>query len=359
MSMKIVKTYQFRIKDSTSKKLLIQMSRDVNFVWNYCNELARKRWKESRSITVKSDLNKITRGASTVLRINQQSIQAVSYELLTRLKQEKKRIRFRSKKSLGWIPFNGQTIKICGDQIIYNKKIFSFWKSRIIPSRIKTGSFCQDSRGRWYLNLVVFAEEVVSCGGGAVGIDLGLINSATDSYGLKLKTRYYRKFEKQLARFQRAGKKKQAKKIHAKIKNKRKDDIEKATTNWALNNKLIFVGDVNSSALIKSKLAKSTLDASWYMIKARLLHKTMRYGGNLIIVNEAYTSKTCSHCKILWNFPKGLKSLAIREYICPGCHVGQDRDVNAARNILRIGRDSLQTVRAVGEESPTIIALAN
>ncbi len=78
----------------------------------------------------------------------------------------------------------------------------------------------------------------------------------------------------------------------------------------------------------------------------------------LIEVNEAYTSKTCSHCGVRWDFPKEPKSLAIREYKCLCCHVGQDRDVNAARNILRIGRDSLQTVKAVGEESPTIIALA-
>jgi putative transposase len=221
-TMKSLKTYKFRIKDSTSKKLLIQMSRDVNVVWNHCNEIARKRWKESRLYTVKSDLNKITQGASSFFKINQQSVQAVSYELLTRLKQEKKCIRFRSKKSLGWIPFNGQTIKVCGDKVIYDKKVFSFWHSRLLPKGIKTGSFCQDARGRWYINFVVAVEENDQCRGGEVGIDLGLISSATDSNGFKLKSRYYRKFEKNYLYLKGPGKRNKSKKSTQKLKTKKK-----------------------------------------------------------------------------------------------------------------------------------------
>ncbi|MBF0208113.1 MAG: transposase [Oligoflexia bacterium] len=67
--------------------------------------------------------------------------------------------------------------------------------------------------------------------------------------------------------------------------------------------------------------------------------------------------------EILWEeFPKGLKSLAVREYVCSGCGVRHDRDINAARNILRIGRDSLPnhdgSILLLQEESPTIAALA-
>ncbi len=91
--------------------------------------------------------------------------------------------------------------------------------------------------------------------------------------------------------------------------------------------------------LIKTKLAKSTLNASRSLVKTKFLHKTIRYRGSLIEVNEAYTSKTCSFCKIRLNFTKGLKSLAIREYTCPYCLAQQDRDINPARNILRIGSD--------------------
>lgn len=148
----IMLTYKFRIKDSTTCKILNKMSRDCNFVWNYCNEVSRKRWKESRLYTNKVVINKIVKGASKELSINQQTVQAVGYELETRLKQFRKALRFRGRKSLGWVPFNGQTIKYVGDYIIYDKKVFKFWSSREVKSKIKTGSFTQDARGRWYVN---------------------------------------------------------------------------------------------------------------------------------------------------------------------------------------------------------------
>jgi IS605 OrfB family transposase len=334
-------TYKFRVKDSTTKKLLNKMSRDVNMTWNVCNEQARKKWKESRSYLRKSDVNQITKGASKEFSINQQSVQAVSYELLTRLKQEKKQLRWRSKKSFGWIPFNGQTIKLCGDYVIYDKKVFRFWKSREVEGVIKTGSFNQDARGRWYINIAATGPAFEKSEQGELGIDLGLITTATDSNGEKISASNYRRLEKKLAMAQRAKKKKLAKTITAKIKNCRKDTIEKYTTKIAKENVFIVVGNVSSQKLVKTKMAKSVLDNGWGVLKTRLSHKAIRHGGKMIEVNEAYTSRTCSNCLIGWNLPKGLKSLAIREYVCPCCGVEQDRDVNAARNILRVGHDSL------------------
>ncbi len=204
------------------------------------------------------------------------------------------------------------------------------------------GSFNSDSRGRWYVNLVVEVPKLTNLGN-SVGIDLGLTSAATTSDGLKLVGRNFRKLEAKLASAQRAGKKKLVRKIHDKIKNRRKDGIEKFTTTVARENSLIVIGDVSSKKIIRktNRFAKSASDASWYQIKSRLLNKAIRHGGRYMEVNEAYTSKTCSDCGTRWEFPKGLKSLAIREYVCPCCGVVQDRDINAARNILRIGHDSL------------------
>ena len=70
------------------------MKRDVNLTWNVCNNAARKKWKEFRGYIQKSDLNKITQGASKELQI----IQGASYELLTRLRNTRKSLRFRGEK---------------------------------------------------------------------------------------------------------------------------------------------------------------------------------------------------------------------------------------------------------------------
>ncbi|MFI5392083.1 MAG: RNA-guided endonuclease InsQ/TnpB family protein, partial [Bacteriovoracales bacterium] len=225
--------------------------------------------------------------------------------------------------------------------ILYNGMDFKVFKSRDLCGKIKTGSFVCDSRGRWYVNFNCKDDTEAYCGHGEVGIDLGLITTATTSQGEKLKASRYRKWEKNLAKAQRANKLKLAKKIHAKIKNSRKDAIEKFTTKIAQENSLVVIGKIESSKIIKTRLAKSTYDNGWHLLKTRLSHKVVKHGGKYLEVPENFTSKTCSHCNLGWIFPKGLKSLAVREYKSPGCGVEQDRDINAARNILRIGCDSL------------------
>jgi IS605 OrfB family transposase len=70
-----------------------------------------------------------------------------------------------------------------------------------------------------------------------------------------------------LALAQRAGQKKRIKAIHTKIKNKRKDWTHKVTTAIARRAKRIVVGDVSSTKLAKTKLAKSTYDAAWGIVR--------------------------------------------------------------------------------------------
>jgi len=102
-------TYQYRIKDSSVKKVLIPMSSEVNFVWNFSNDVIKRRWKESRFYTDEKILGYLTKGSSKDLLINAQTIQATYQELLNQVKKRKK-VRFRSRRrKLGWIPFKGQS----------------------------------------------------------------------------------------------------------------------------------------------------------------------------------------------------------------------------------------------------------
>ena len=137
---------------------------------------------------------------------------------------------------------------------------------------LRAGSFTEDSRGRWYFNVTIEIPELIGprLPAPAVGIDLGLKDCATASNEQQLHGRWYREHELALAKAQRANKKKRARAIHAKIKNQRKDDMHQFSTTLVRENAAIFVGDVGSSKLVKTKMAKSTLDAGWATLKTML-----------------------------------------------------------------------------------------
>lgn len=62
-------------------------------------------------------------------------------------------------------------------------------------------------------------------------------------------------------------------------------------------------------------------------------------------MDEHFTTQTCSCClSVSNNSPKGRAGLAIREWACGACNTTHDRDVNAAKNILCIGRDTLNHI---------------
>jgi len=332
-----ITTLQYRIKDATSAKHLNKMAGSVSFVWNYCNEVNQERWKKFRKTYSGFDLNKKTSGVAKELGLHSQTVQAIGAEFATRCKQFKKvKLNWRSRKrSLGWIPFKALGVKVVDDTIQYQGEVFRFWLSRPIDGKVKTGSFSQDARGHWYVNLTIEeGDRGRECTGQECGIDLGLKTVATLSDGKQLhRENLTRKYEEKLAIAQRAGKKKQVKAIHAKIKNKRKDWNHKQTTKLVQQYDKIYVGNVSSSKLTKTRMAKSVYDAGWSQFKTMLDYKAVKLGNVVEVVNESFSTVTCSTCGERTG-PKGLSDLKVREWICSSCSTSHHRDVNAATNIL-------------------------
>jgi IS605 OrfB family transposase len=126
--------------------------------------------------------------------------------------------------------------------------------------------------------------------------------------------------------------------IHEKIKNCRRDHMHKWTARVAREFRTILVGDVSSSQLARTKMAKSVLDASWSTARNTLRYKASRHGGTYREVDERLTTQTCSTTGIIPpERPRGIAGLGIRAWGCSACGEIHDRDVNAARNILRLG----------------------
>ena len=94
--------------------------------------------------------------------------------------------------------------------------------------------------------------------------------------------------------------------------------------------------------MLKTSSAKGTLDASWGRLKIMLEYKSQQAGVIFEVVNEAYTTQTCSCCgNIPSSSPKGRAGLRVREWTCSDCGAHHDRDVNAAINILAAGHRRL------------------
>lgn len=379
------KTLKLRLKDKHSK-VLLSLAREVNLVWNYINDLSYTYFKKEKKFLSAFDLNQFTTGSTEKyldsntpgLDLHSQTIQAINEEFVIRRKQFKKhKLNWRvsdknkSRYSLGWIPFKSIAIKYINGQIKYRGKFFSFWDSYNLSNyidKIKNGCFVEDSRGRWYICLTVKifdkdtenniklrsqsikksllgktkTEVLNESSSKHIGIDLGLKDFCVLSNGNKYNTNNnYRLLEAKISAAQRAKNTKLVRSLHAKVKNKRSDEQHKLSSSLVKSYDSIFVGNVSSSKLAKTKMAKSVLDKGWSQFRNMLKYKCEYAGNYYEEVNESFTTQTCSHCALIChNSPKGRKGLGIRVWTC-SCGQEHDRDVNSAKNILAVGHGRL------------------
>lgn len=326
----------------------------VNQVWNYCNDLSVKVLQREGRFIGSYELDKYTSGSSKELPLHSQTIQAVSKELVTRRKQFRKaKLRWRvsnrqnPKYSLGWVPFKASAIRYRNGQVFLAgfDQPLSMWDSYGL-GQYKLGSGClsEDARGRWYLNITVKVPALVDQNSPcrAVGVGLGPKGTAVASNGLHLVLGHDWAFEAKLGIAQRAKKKERVRALHAKIKNARKDAMHRFARSLVDNYGFIFVGDVSTQSKIAKVRAKSLLDAGWGMLKTTLRYKCHEAGVWFEEVDDADTTQICSCCgEISASSPIGRTGHGIREWPCDACGSHHDRDVNAARNILAVGRDRL------------------
>jgi putative transposase len=328
--------YRYRLKSLVG--LLNAQARACNFVWNFCNETQQHALKWNKPWPSGFDLNRLTTGSSKELALHAGTINAVC-EQYAKSRRQKNRpfLRWRGRRSLGWVPLKGRDLKREGEAFRFAGKTFRVFHSRPLPDgRIKDGTnFSCDARGHWFLNIVVeVAQAEARPVHSGIGIDLGLKDFAALSNGEKIENpRPLRQLADKLATAQRARKRRQATNIHARITNARRDFHHKLSTRIVREFDYIAVGNVNASGLAKTRLAKSVLDAGWSSFRSMLRYKATAHGAWYEEVNESFSSRVCSSCDGETG-PKGVADLGIRSWICSECGISHDRDINSARNIL-------------------------
>lgn len=340
----MILTYRYRVKNLHG--LLNRQARAVNFVWNFCNDRQKDAVKWSRKWLTGYDLGRLTAGSSRELGLLASTIEKVCQRYAdSRHRQKRASLRYRGKKSLGWVPLKLDCLTQRHDRLLIGGHWFRLFYSRPIPegARVCEGSsFAQDACGNWFLNLVLeLPDAEPRQTSRAVGIDLGLKDLAALSTGEKIANpRLTDRYAVRLATADRAGKKRRVRTIHAKIKNSRRDALHKLSFRLVQDFDFIAVGGVSASRLAKTSMAKSVKDASWTSFRTMLAYKAIGHGARYAEVDEAFSTQVCSECGSLGG-PKGIADLGIRAWDCQHCGSVNDRDVNAARNILRRGHTAL------------------
>src|SRR6266705_1073354 len=219
---------------------------------------------------------------------------------------------------------------------------------RPIKGTVKTCTIRRSSTGKWYVSFSCECEperlpEIPT----QVGIDVGLKTFASLSNGEEIANpRFFRKEEKALAKVNRkhsklakgtAERRKHRKvvaRVHERITFRRDNFTHQQSRQIVDRFGTICVEDLHVNRLVHNHcLAKSIADASWSEFFSKLSCKAEEAGRKYLALNPAYTSQTCSTCGHRQKMP-----LDIRFFNCPCCHLQLDRDLNASRNILSLGR---------------------
>ena len=198
----------------------------------------------------------------------------------------------------------------------------------------------------------------------AVGVDLGIKSFLVTSNGeafdnpkhLKEGMSRLKYVQRKYSKYKGRRTKHRLSILHESVANKRKDFLNKTSTQLIRENQAICIEDLNIKGMVKNHcLAQAITDASWGTFVTMLEYKARWNGKNIVKIGRFDpSSKTCSNCGFI---NKDLK-LSDREWACPSCNSVLDRDMNAAVNIksFALKRYLSEGLRLKNqEELPTLV----
>ncbi len=256
-----------------------------------------------------------------------------------KLSKNRKAIEFSDGKGIGYLKLKG-TYDLNYYQLDQIKRV------RLVKRA--DGYYCQ-----FAIKVDVKVETEPT--GETVGLDVGIKYFLADSNGNTVENpMFYRKAEKQLNRANRQKSKKYKKgakpqsknyhkarcryaKKHLRVSRQRKEYCKRVAYSVIQSNDLIAYEDLNVKGMVKNRhLSKSISDVGWSTFRQWLEYLGRKYGKLTIAVPPQNTSQNCSNCG-----QKVQKSLSTRTHVCPHCGYTEDRDVNAAKNILQKARRAI------------------
>ncbi len=256
--------------------------------------------------------------------------------------------RFKGEDRYNSITFSDNGYRFNGKYLnILKVGIFKIKLSRSVEGEIKEVTLIKKAGNKWFVCFVCgeVQSKILPKTNNQIGIDVGCNSFLTDSNGKKVNNpKFLEHSQKLLTTRQRklelkkrgSNRRKKAKilviKAHEKVTNQRKDFHYKVANELLKNNDVICIEKLKSWNTYRS-LNRSMRDVAWFQFFSILRAKAEEAGREIIEVPAKNTSQLCSACGQL--VPKELKD---RIHNC-SCGLVIDRDINAARNILRFGQN--------------------
>jgi putative transposase len=363
-----MKTFEYRLYPNKAQyHLLMQCLIQTRHIYNEMLTLMKQQYEQDGTFPSKYDLNVAFKGrggeavpASTVQMLSDRLSKALK-RFLAAKQNSIPGVGFpRFKTPNRWHSIQLRQHKVDfqlapdGKQLIIPKKLGTGIKMKLhrpLEGTPKTAHLVRRADGHWYTLIACEVEPQnehlpSECSHASIGIDVGLKSFLTDSDGNSVENpRYYRTSQHTLRRKERmkSRRKKESRRrrkaarsvaqTHLKIKRQRRDFHFKVAKQYADTHRLIAVEDLNIDGMVQlHSLAKSIMDVGWGQFLDLLEVKAERAGHRVVRVNPRFTSQKCSNCGEIVQ-----KSLSVRTHICPSCGYIADRDVNAAKNVLKAG----------------------
>jgi putative transposase len=240
----------------------------------------------------------------------------------------------------------------------------NYYRSHRLYGKITSATISKDPDGYYYISLQTENDYEVkqTTTIKEIGVDLGLKSFIVTSDGDKIDApKFFKKSKQKLAREQKKFNRKNFKpveaqdgafdrvssnrrnkqrlvvaKIHKKISNQRSNFSHNLSSKLINENQVISLETLSVKNMIKNrKLSAAIADASWGEFTRQLEYKAKWNNKTILRIGRFEPStKTCHKCG---NVKEDL-TLKDRSWNCENCKTLHDRDLNAAINILCIGK---------------------
>lgn len=260
------------------------------------------------------------------------------------------------------------TLKQAGYKLLDDNKIkvgntiFKFSKSREIEGEVKTLSIKRDALGDLYLcfSCVLETQAVTyATTGNSAGFDFGLKTFLVASDGSSVVSPLF--FRQNAAKIKAANKRLSSKKagsnnrrrtrralalLYSRVTNARKDFHWKLALDLARRYDNLYFEDLNLKAM-QRLYGKKIGDLGFANFLSILETVCAKRGKTVSYIGRFEpSSKTCSCCgHVIKELP-----LSVRAWDCPSCGANHDRDLNAAKNIYRVGAST----HGLGDVNPAL-----